>query len=101
MNDKKNDKNTCYICKGKFYYQIKDESSIAKCNRCGDVLLNGIGLPHKSKYYNLEMATDAVFDTVRKANSAMYATFRSYFSPDEWEKISQEWHQNLHDEVLG
>lgn len=96
-----NYENACIDCNSKLYDKLEDECSVTYCKCCGTVGLNDIGLPNNSKYHNLEMATEAVFDTADKANKAMIKTFQGHFSPALWSKVLIEWHQNLHDEVIG
>jgi hypothetical protein len=63
-------------------------------------MLNGIGLPVNSKYYNLELASEAVFDTVNQANKAFFKVLQKRFSREQLEQIAIEWHEALHEEVI-
>jgi len=87
-------------CGGNLYSKIEDECSIERCTKCSSVSLNSVGLPVASKYYNLELASQAVFETAEKAEAAMVKTFLGHFSPALWSKLIVEWHKNLHDEVM-
>lgn len=91
----------CESCEAKMYNKIEDGCSIARCSKCDNIHLNSIGLSPKSKYYNFELASNAVFDTVKKATLATLQVLQKRFSHKELEQIMLEWHEVLHNEILG
>jgi hypothetical protein len=62
------------------YSKLEDGCSITRCSGCESILLNGIGLPASNKYCNLELASQAVFDTVKDATKATLRVLQKRFS---------------------
>jgi hypothetical protein len=80
------------------YLKLEGYSSLTKCTGCSNVHINGIGLPYDNEYHNVP---EAVFDTAEKASKVFLRVLQKRFSNNELECLAIEWHNELHNEVIG